>query len=114
PLLAGAVFPESMPANAPMSAVVGYTTAQRLWPDQDPIGRELWMGVPYRVIGVVGDVSGPGLMEEPPLNVYRHHSQQPLAHVTLVIRTHSDPLALAGAVREAIRSADASQSVGSL
>lgn len=114
PLLGGALFPQSMAANAPMSAVIGYTTARRLWPDQDPIGRELWMGVPYRVIGVVGDVSGTGLMEEPPLAVYRHHSQQPLADVTLVIRAHSDPLALAGAVRDAIRSADGSQSVRTL
>jgi predicted permease len=114
PLLAGALFPESMAAGAPTSAVVSYTTARRLWPGQNPVGREFWMGVPYRVVGVVGDVSDAGLTEEPPLTVYRHHSQQPLADVTLVIRAHSDPLLLAGAVREAIRSVDGSQSVRSL
>lgn len=114
PLLAGELFPETVPGGAPTRALVSDATARRLWPGQDPIGKELWMGIPYRVIGVVGDVRGAGLTEDPPLTVYRHQSQQPLVDVTFVIRTRGEPLALATAVREAISGVDHGQPVGSL
>lgn len=114
PLLAGELFPEAMAADAPVSAVVSNTTARRLWPGEDPIGRELWMGIRYRVIGVVADVHGTGLSEEPPLTVYRHHSQQALVDVTFVLRVDGDPIQLAGPVREAIWSVDDGQSVRSV
>ncbi|MFW6202518.1 MAG: FtsX-like permease family protein, partial [Gemmatimonadota bacterium] len=111
PLIAGERFPDAMDADAPTAAVISETTARRLWPDGDPVGRELWMGVRYRVIGVVGDVRGAGLAEEPPLTVYRHQSQQSLVDVAFVLRTDGDPLELATAAREAIWSVNGSQPV---
>jgi hypothetical protein len=58
-----------------------------------------------RIAGVVGDARY-RRMEEVSLDVYVPHTQMswPLNH--LVVRTRGEPLALAGAVREAIRDLD--------
>lgn len=111
PLLDGRTFPASVAEGSPTRAVISESTARRLWPGQEPVGRSLWMGIPYRVIGVVGDVSGEGLTEELPLTVYRDLRQQPLADVAFVLRTRGDPADLAGAVRAAIRRVDPAQPV---
>lgn len=111
PLLDGQTFTASVAEGSPMAALVSESTARRLWPDQEAVGRSLWMGIPYRVIGVVGDVSGEGLTEELPLTVYRDLRQQPLVDVSFVLRTRGDPADLAGTVRAAIRRVDPAQPV---
>jgi putative ABC transport system permease protein len=54
PVLRGRVFTESDRQGAPLVAIVSESVAQRLWPDQDPIGQQL------RVPGASGESLGGG------------------------------------------------------
>ncbi|MGE3526651.1 MAG: ABC transporter permease [Gemmatimonadales bacterium] len=56
------------------SVVVSRAFAERFWPGEDPIGKEVrsaQVGPPYyRVVGVAGDIRGASLSEPPPLAIY--------------------------------------------
>ena len=97
--------------------VVNQTLAQRLWPNQDPIGRRVNGSAPQgpkTVIGVVGDVRWRG-----PAGAVDPEFYQPLAQLNemawnwtrrslfVVARTEGDPAALATGVRRAIAEVDA-------
>ena len=84
-------------------AIVGESTARRLWPGQDPIGKRLSMssftpGGPRTmwrtVVGVVSDVRYRGI-EEVQLDVYDAALQTGRPADNVVVRTSGDPLALA-------------------
>ena len=66
-------------AGSPRVAVVSRALAERLWPGQPPIGREVAdpMGR-YRVIGVAGDVHDVGLDAAPDGVLYAATAQGPL------------------------------------
>ena len=61
PLLRGRGFNEQDNANAPLVALINRTAAQRIWPNEDPLGKRIRLGGiddPLRsVVGVVGDVN---------------------------------------------------------
>src|SRR5213078_1048346 len=64
------------------------------------------------IVGIVGDVRHNAVVEEGRAEMYLAHAQLP-AHIksaprgmTLTIKTDGDPLAIAGQVRDAIRSID--------
>ena len=97
----------------PRVAIVSESTAARLWPGQDPIGRRFLTStfVPgagtkawRTVVGVVSDVRYRGLAEVQ-LDMYDPAAQTPLAATDLVIRTASDPTALAGVIQAEARAA---------
>jgi putative ABC transport system permease protein len=99
------------------SVVVNERFAERHWPGEDPIGQRIrirWEGDNpwFTVVGVVRDVRHNALGEPPRHEMYFPHAQLALAlggttgAMTLIVRTGSDPLAVAGAVREAVRSID--------
>lgn len=92
------------------TALVSEQAARFLWPRQNPIGR-LVQGIGsnapmLRVVGVVGDVRASGLDRDPPMTVYEHYwRMQPIA-MSFVLRTRANPLAVAGALRTVLSSAD--------
>ena len=97
-------------------SVINDTMAARYWPGEDAIGRQFMMGTDDKpwltIVGIVGTVRHNAVVEEPRAEMYLAHAQLP-AHIrsaprgmTLVVKTEGDPLALAGSVREAIRSID--------
>ena len=115
PLRRGRVFTLEDGTAAPRVTVVSESTANRLWPGQDPIGRRLLTSTfepgtgrkAWRsVVGVVSDVHYRGLGEVQ-LDMYDPAAQTPMAATDLVIRTASDPLALAGLVQAEARAAKA-------
>jgi putative ABC transport system permease protein len=114
PLRAGRYFTEQDIAAAPRVAIVGESTARRLWPGQDPIGKRLSMsaftpgvsGHVWRsVVGVVSDVRYRDI-EETQLDIYDAALQTGRAADNIVVRTSGDPLALTAGVRAAARSLD--------
>jgi putative ABC transport system permease protein len=59
PLLLGRVFTSQEAGSKAEVAVISQPTAQRLWPGQDPIGKQLAIGLdPARTVQVVGVVGG--------------------------------------------------------
>ena len=102
---------DTMPA-----AVINDTMAARYWPNEDAVGRQFMMGTDDKpwltIVGIVGTVRHNAVVEEPRNEMYIAHAQLP-GHIgstprgmTLVVKTDSDPLALTGQVRDAIRSID--------
>ena len=101
------------------AAVVSESLAERLWPDQDPIGRGIISyqdGPPwYRVVGIADDVRSDGL-ESPPIEaVYYPTTAMTGAYVTAhpfpdisytVKMAGVDAAALEPAVRDIVRSMD--------
>ena len=102
---------DTMPA-----VVINDTMAARYWPNEDAVGRQFMMGTDDKpwltIVGIVGTVRHNAVVEEPRNEMYIAHAQLP-GHIgstprgmTLVVKTDSDPLALTGQVRDAIRSID--------
>jgi predicted permease len=106
--------------SAPV-AIISETTARRLWPDEDPLGKRLKPGgadsdEPWiTVIGVAEDVRQFELTAEPRLQMYLP-SVQPSFFVPghLVVSTDRDPMSLAGAVRQAVWEIDKDQPVSDI
>jgi putative ABC transport system permease protein len=121
PLVSGRFIDTRDVRDAPAVAVINETMARAFWPDLDPLGRRFRMGTGgdtlFTVVGVVGDMRAVGLDVPTFPEVY-----VPLDQLTfpfmwprqLVVRSGGDPLALAGAVRQAIRDIDADQPVASV
>src|SRR5262249_43497770 len=98
----------------PPVVVINRMLAERFWPGQDAVGKRLRTNADPNaplpmVVGVIADVHGTRLTEaqEPegifPLREYRWEAR------SLVVRTAGDPIGLAPAIREAIRSVDPEQ-----
>jgi putative ABC transport system permease protein len=90
-------------------AVINETMAREHWPGQDPIGKRLkrvWNDEWITVVGLVGDVKYDGLASEIEPEIYRPFLQTPARDMSLVVRAASDPMMLAGSLREALASLD--------
>ena len=103
------------PQAAPV-AVINETMARRFWPNEDAIGKRFQtIASPLiTVIGVVADVRQSGLLEEPIPQMYLSDLQEPSGALTLVVRTEGDPLAIAGALRQQVRTVDPTLPVGTM
>jgi len=111
PLLRGRVFTDADQGPAAPVAVISENVAKRYWGEDDPVGRLIRVDLnradsPWvTVVGVVGDVRNPIALDAQP-TVYRPFAQIPDVGGILMVRTTSDPMALAPAVRSLIHTAD--------
>jgi predicted permease len=114
-LLAGRFFESRDTRDAERVAIVGESTARRLWPGQEAIGKRIWMasftpgGPPQMwrtVVGVVSDVRYRSL-HEVQLDVYDAAMQTGRPADNIVVRTSVDPLAVASSIRSIARELDA-------
>ena len=110
PLLRGRFFSIKDQPEAPRVAIINEAMARRSWPGRDPVGRRFMLGPRvsdgpwYTVVGVVGDMRRQGLEREALPQIFESLAQNPPRNVDLFIRTSSDdPLAMAGALRAAVR-----------
>jgi putative ABC transport system permease protein len=111
PLLRGRFFSVADGPETPLVAIINDAMARRSWPGQSPVGRRLRLGPRdsdlqwYTVVGVVADMRRQGPEREPFPQMFVPLAQSPPPrNVDLFIRTSSDdPMALAGALRAAVR-----------
>ena len=93
PLVTGTTFPTTLRPEGPRVVVVTRTLADRLWPDADPVGREiLWggtTGTPRTVIGVVGDIRDVQLDAPIQPMLFVPHAQAPVPAVTLLVKSRA-------------------------
>jgi putative ABC transport system permease protein len=107
PLLAGRMFDASDKPDGPGVVIIGKTVADKLFAGRDPVGRKIkYAGVDVPgdlIVGVVGDVKITGLDQPLKPVLYYPFRQSASIFSNLVVRTSSDPTALASAVRGEIR-----------
>jgi putative ABC transport system permease protein len=115
PLVRGRGFTAADSVDASAVTVINESMAKLLWPRQDPIGRRIrlppiaypWM----TVVGVTRDIKRLSMRDRPspemivPISQKTYPSMQTMQ---LVIRTKSEPMALAAIVGDAIRAIDSS------
>lgn len=114
-LLRGRTFGPQETATSQRVTVVNESLAHRLWPGEDPIGKQLKQGWPEtpedqspwrEVIGVVADVKLEGVDQETPMQAFVPIHHDPARSVALVVRTTTDPASLISSVQAAVLSLD--------
>jgi predicted permease len=124
PLLQGREFDSRDGPTAAPTIVISDSMAKRFWRDRDPIGQRVKIGglqadTPWlTVVGVVGDTHQMGLDVAPEPEFFLSAAQEVMRSPFfwpgyLLVRTQTDPLALAAAVRRAVWDIDANQPVAS-
>jgi putative ABC transport system permease protein len=116
PLLRGRLFTDQDDNNAPPVAIINETMAKQHFPDEDPIGKGIYLsqgpGEKFReIVGIVGDVKQYGLARPSTLQTYEPYLQMPFSGVTLVVRTEGNPAALSGAIRSEVLAIDQEQPI---
>jgi predicted permease len=110
PILAGRDFNVADRDGAPAVGIVNERLAQRLWPNESPVGKRLRSGKgPWiEVVGMVRDSKYVGISETPKLFLYRPIGQMydPRAHQSLLIKTTSNPMTMLTVVRTAVDELD--------
>jgi len=120
PMLAGRGFAYGQSA-AEQSVILSATQAAELWPDQNPIGRELTLdtknqfvsasemvpdGVSYQVIGVVKDTRGVQIDGSDNAQIYLSLPANRLDEHPMLVRTRSDPASVISSIGAAVSSVD--------
>jgi predicted permease len=107
PLTRGRVLSDSDTPASPPVVVVNHATVERFFPQQDPVGQRIrFWGTERLVVGVVGDERFQGIAKAPPIAVYAPLSQVRFTRLALVVKTSTDPTALAPSLRAALREFD--------
>jgi putative ABC transport system permease protein len=103
--------------------IVSQTLAQRMFPNQDPLNRHVYLtdpvlkfvpGIstaPHRIIGVTADIDDEHLVPEPIVTLYTPFEEGPLFGGRLFIHTAANPYSLVTPVTRIIRSMSADQPV---
>jgi predicted permease len=111
PLVSGRGFTLRDTADSTPVMIVSRSTARKLFPNEDPIGRRLYTGsqdggILTEIVGVVGDVRSVSLARENEIEMYRPASQRAINFAQLTVRTAGEPLAALNVVRAAIHALD--------
>ena len=123
PLLSGRPFNDRDADETHGVAIISASMARRFWPDSDPIGyqirpqftrqRYFWIpesrNLPLTIVGIVGDVRHAGLADSNLPQLYLPYLQNPSSIMNLVVRTTSNPLRWANAVRSQVWDVDKDQ-----
>jgi predicted permease len=99
--------------DAPFVLVVNEAFARQFFPGTRAVGQRLLRGPnnPVEIVGVVNDIRQVAMAEPARPTIYLHNLQNSRVKTTIVARTQADPLAMAGAIREAIWSLDPRQPI---
>jgi putative ABC transport system permease protein len=111
PLRAGRSFTERDNSESPRVVILSEALAAGLFPDEDPLGKQVWVPGPRReimpiVIGIVGDVRHQGLDHEATPEIYVPFTQYAPGSMNIVIRTPVDAAGLTSAVRRQVLEVD--------
>ena len=117
PIRAGRAFAVSDGASAPRTAIVSAAFAEKAWPGQNPIGRELYWATPELAMTVVGVAADIRLA---PAGTADAHVYMPAAQVPdfeasqLAVRSDLAPAQTVSVVRQAVAGVDRLQPVAEI
>jgi putative ABC transport system permease protein len=94
--------------EAEPTVVINETAAKRFWPGEDPIGRRIRAGDSpwFTIVGIVADVQVRGARGSSEVETYIPYWHTPEAGVNIVLKTATDPAALAEPVRRLVKEVD--------
>jgi len=131
----GRAFNAGDTSNSQQVAIINESVARRFFPNQNPVGRTLWMGPPEHllpaeaqtpenrfirrtIVGVVSDVKGRRLSQDSPLQVYSpltQHRREGWSNVLmLAVQTSVPPETVVSTIRQQVRSLDPDQPITSV
>jgi predicted permease len=121
PLVAGRDLTwQDMEQTAPVVAVINETMAHRYWPNENPIGRRLTVGLPRAdnpwatIVGVARDLPHRAIDSEPKPDWYLSRLPGPQPNQILFVRTAANPSALAAPIRKVVADVDRNQPVANI
>jgi predicted permease len=108
PLVAGRPFQGDDGLDSEPVMILSETLASQLFPGEDPLGQPVFLwGQAFTVVGVSSPVDEAGLGNEGRPAFFISADQFPQERLRIALRTAGiDPLAMVGAVREALRDQD--------
>ncbi len=112
PILAGRDVADSDEQGMQFVLVISETMARGLFPDVNPVGRQVAVDVGgeepaiAEVVGVTGDVRSLSLGAEPPRQMYYSYRQAAFSGLRLAIRTQGSATAVTNAVRRVLQARD--------
>jgi putative ABC transport system permease protein len=117
---AGRDFNDLDVAESSGSVIINEAMARRYFPNQNPIGKRMTLGLPrpdnpwQTIVGIVNNIPHRGIESTPEPDWYGLYSRQPGRDVYLLIRTSRAPGNLASALRDAIQAIDKDQPLTSI
>jgi len=121
PLVKGRDFTtEDMQPGAPPVAVINERMAQRYWPNEDPLGRRITLGLPrpgnpwVTIVGVAKDVPHRAIDSKPEPDWYASRLVAPQRHRYLFVRSALPASTLTATVRTTVASIDPHQPLTSV
>jgi putative ABC transport system permease protein len=115
PLRAGRTFNAHDDEAAAEVVIINQEAARRFWPNRDPIGDEIHVGVNLTsgersgqktIVGIVGDVKYGGLDADAQPELYLPYAQHRVDGYTVLLRSSGDPLSLAPVLRRELAALD--------
>jgi putative ABC transport system permease protein len=116
PLRSGRLLTDRDTTGVPDAVVINETLARKYFTGENPIGKRVTYGDPqakdaqwFTIVGVVGDVHGTRLNDEPYAQIYSSFRQTPRRGFSLIVRTAGEPTAMLRTMREQIWALDRQQ-----
>ena len=110
PLLQGRDFSDEDRESAPGAVIVSEAAAQRFWPGQNAVGKQLRLNdpeaPPRTVVGVARDTKVITLGEAPRPYIYLPFSREYDDMMSVVVRTSGDPTLMLPIIRDEVRGLD--------
>jgi putative ABC transport system permease protein len=121
PLVAGRDFTSDDRADAPRVVIINEALARRYFRGEDPIGQKLAFdrvpdssSVWRTIVGVVGSEHQVDMATEAQTEIFAPLAHDPRGEMNVVLRTGSDPAALAPALRRLVNGMDPSLAIGAM
>jgi predicted permease len=109
PLRKGRIFSDRDRRGSLPVAIVNNTMARAYWPGADPIGKRFRFrdSTPWlTVVGVAGDMRRQGIDRQIAPQVFLPHRQGSENMMDIIVRTNSEPLAMASVIQQQIQAID--------
>jgi putative ABC transport system permease protein len=117
PIVAGRDFTERDNTDTSGAAIINEAMARRHFPNEDPIGKRLTLGLPrpdnpwLTIVGVVKDIPHRDLESKAAPDWYLSYLGQPRRYGYLMARASGNPASLAAAIRSQVSAIDKDQPV---
>ncbi|HEU0175713.1 MAG TPA: ABC transporter permease [Blastocatellia bacterium] len=122
PLLAGRDFTDADSIERPGVVIINEAAARRFWPNENPLGKHITIGMPQEVklygkavsreiIGVFGAVKHEELKDDFQPEIYIPTWQLPTLSMTLIVRGKAPAESLINGIRHAVQSIDPEQPI---